>query len=234
MENLSYFESLTPRSELDSDRAHPVITRNRASIERVLTWARDYLCKPHPELGREGPVCPYVSRSLAKDLFFFAVYDKPQVEQAQVHQLLLSFRDRFLETEPKTGDDAIFKSFLILFPNIPIEDAPRVIDDSQQALITRFTPHGLMIGEFHPKPPDKRGLWSPDFRPLDCPVPLLAVRHMVNTDILFLKGNQENVENYLRIHGKNPPPRMYPHINEALVQFKLDHPLFKRDAVGSV
>lgn len=232
MEHLSLLDSLTPISDLYSEQAHPAIQRNRDAVDKILNWAREYLCRPHPDLGREGPVCPFVSRSLSRNLFFIAVYDRPDIDKHLIKKLLLAYRDRFVETEPKTGNDAIFKSFLVLFPNMPDEEATHLIDQSQQELITQFTPEGLMVGEFHPKPPDKRGLWNPNFRPLYCPVPLLAIRHMVNTDILFLKGNRDNVVDYLRIHGENVPRQMYKYVNEAVTRFGLDFPLFNVEMAG--
>ena len=42
-----------------------------------------------------------------------------------------------------------------------------------------------MIGQFYPGCAEN-GLWNPDFRPLDSPLPMLAIRHMVESDLPFL------------------------------------------------
>ena len=58
---------------------------------------------------------------------------------------------------------------------------------------------GLMLGQFHPLPPAEGGLWNPDFRPLRSPVPLLAIRQMVPSDLPFLTGEVEFLDSYLRV-----------------------------------
>ena len=214
-------------SEIDKPSIPTVFKTYRDYIDRVMDWAQEYLCKAHPQLGRKGPVCPFVGKSLEKNLFFLSVYDQADVEIEEVQQLLLAFRDRFLETEPTTGYDTIFKSILVLFPNLDVEKAPEIIDQTQVELIERFTPKKLMIGEFHPGPPQKPGLWNDDFRPLYCPVPMLVIRHMVNTDILFLKRNKPNTVNYLKFFGHDIPQKMKVHVNEAVRAFDLDFPLFE-------
>ncbi len=67
-----------------------------------------------------------------------------------------------------------------------------------------------MVGEFHDGPPDKGGLWNPLLRPLDAPVPMLVVRHMVTTDLPFLTSREEHVSAYrrdLRRPRARPPER---------------------------
>ena len=56
---------------------------------------------------------------------------------------------------------------------------------------------GLMIGQFYPGC-DEAGIRNPDFRPLQSPIPLLAIRHMVNSDFPFLAGSVAWIEEYLR------------------------------------
>ena len=65
----------------------------------------------------------------------------------------------------------------------------------------------LMLGQFHPLPPAEPGLWNADFRPLRSPVPLLAIRHMVPTDLPFLTSDRRFVESYREVFGDSLPPR---------------------------
>jgi hypothetical protein len=95
-------------------------------------------------------------------------------------------RDWFLELEPQHGPQAQLKTLLLLLPDVAAADAPAVIDETQRLLKPAFVRNGLMIGQFHPGPPDAPGLWNEAFRPLHSPVPLLAIRHMVASDLPFL------------------------------------------------
>ena len=222
-------QSLVNVADLDNETLPAVFKRYRPAIDQVLRWSREYLSSPHPELGRKGPVCPFVAKALEKNLYFLSVYDKTRIEPEEVKELLLGFRDRFLEIEPRDGYDAIFKCILVLFPNLPIEDAPRIIDATQVDLIEQFTPFKTMIGEFHPGPPNKPGLWNQNFKPLFCPVPMLVIRHMVNTDILFLRGNRTNTMNYLKFFGNDVPKRFVHYANQAIDAFGIDHPHIREE-----
>ena len=52
--------------------AGDVPSEHLGPVQEILAWARQYLDTPHPELGRNGPVCPYTQPSLHKGLFHLA------------------------------------------------------------------------------------------------------------------------------------------------------------------
>ena len=56
---------------------------------------------------------------------------------------------RFDELEPRTGRAAAYKAVVMIFPQVPLSHAPRLIDGVQLALKPEFVARGLMIGEFH-------------------------------------------------------------------------------------
>lgn len=190
-------------------------------LREIAQWAEDYLCQPHPELGREGPVCPYARSSIRKRLFFLTVRPGSDLEPPQVEEHIKSLRDLFLEIEPLDGNDAIFKTILCLFPDVPLEETERLIDAIQEKLRPQYVRHGLMVGEFHARPPAKAGLWNEDFRPLNSPVPMLVIRHMVPTDIAFLKNEQALVAAYLERFGGEIPAHLREDVDEAARRFGL-------------
>lgn len=87
-------------------------------------------------------------------------------------------------------------ALLVAFPAVGVRDVGWVVEDSQRRLKTEFVERGLMIGEFHPGPPPAPGLHNPSFRPLHSPVPLLAIRRMVGTDLPFLTADEHHLEVY--------------------------------------
>lgn len=193
----------------------------REPLEQIVAWAREYLCRPHPELGREGPVCPFVQAAMDKGLFFLTIYRGSDLSEDEVIASLVKYRDWFLEIEPRSGVDAIFKTILILFPDISVAKAVDLIEGTQEKLKADYVAEGLMIGEFHAAPPRKVGLWNPEFRPLRSPVPLLAIRHMVPTDFAFLKGSSELLASYLKIHGDVVPVHIKERVREAAAAYGL-------------
>jgi len=195
----------------------------RDTLETLLDWVEDYLCKPHPSLGRTGPVCPFTAPALEQDLLTVSFFPGVR-DAAAVREIVRGERDIFLSTEPRRGNTAQFKCFLLLFPDIDPDDINTTIDAAQASLQESFVSRGLMVGEFHSGPPDKRGLWNAEFRPLACPVPLLAIRHMVPTDILFLKDKSTLVADYLRQFGDMVPGKMRHLVEEAAERFGFDLP----------
>jgi hypothetical protein len=94
-------------------------------------------------------------------------------------------REHFLGRETVDGKIDIFGSMVLIFPDVTNEEASQVIDPSQRELKPSFVREGLMLGEFHKFSPTP-GLRNKSFRPLRSPIPLLAIRHMVESDVDFL------------------------------------------------
>jgi hypothetical protein len=170
------------------------------AARRIFEWARGYLSRPHPDLGRPGPVCPYTTQSLRSSRFWVTAHRGARPAPAELVRTVLRYRDWFVRLEPSHGHRAQLKTILVLFPNIATADAPLLVDRTQELLKTEFVRAGLMVGEFHPGPPPAPGLWNKDFRPLRSPVPLLAIRHMVPSDRPFLTGNADHLAAYLAIY----------------------------------
>jgi uncharacterized protein DUF6875 len=153
----------------------------------VLKWLREFIARPHPNLGRAGSVCPFVPNSLELDSIWIAeiTTDKPSIES--ISATMTRYRNIFLETEPKHGPAAMNKAFLVAFPSLMASGAEgtAVIDEVQYRLKPYFVERGMMLGEFHAAN-ESPGLRNPEFRPLRSPIPMLAIRHMVESDLPFM------------------------------------------------
>lgn len=161
----------------------------------IMNWVKNFLGRPHPNLGRPGVVCPFVPHSLKSNSIRLAVIHTKDLYVEQLEEIVGRYRDIFLEMEVKEDELAINRAFLLIFPDIHIEDAPKLVDSVQQKLKPLFVESGLMIGEFH-KRNESPGLHNPNFRPLRSPIPLLAIRFMVEADLPFLESPADP---YLRI-----------------------------------
>ena len=192
------------RDEPDPD--WPRAARDALPAAREIhDWARAYLSRPHPELGRPGPVCPYVPGSLRAQRFWVTACGGTRPDRQAAIKTVLAYRDWFLSLEPRDGGASRLKTILVLFPDVSLADAPAVIDGAQRVLKPHFVREGLMVGEFHPVPPRTPGLWNHAFRPLRSPVPLLAMRHMVSSDLPFLIDDRESLAAYLRRFSERVP-----------------------------
>jgi hypothetical protein len=215
---------LVEQSDFDRDPLPPLVMENLEPLRQVLSWARDYLCQPHAELGRTGPVCPFTRPAMRKDLFWMAVWRGSDMTQPEIADVVRLYRDWFMDMEPRDPKLAQYKSINILFPDLPESHWKTLIEATQEELKAEYVPHGIMIGEFHPGPPDKESLWNPAFKPLKSPLPLLSIRHMVPTDFAFLKGRPDFMASYLALHGEKIPGPMLAEVREVSAKFGLTVP----------
>jgi hypothetical protein len=152
----------------------------------VLAETRQWLSelgKPHPDLGRRGPVCPFIQGTFTRETMWLAVCRPSNSTTAEIQRTVTPYRDLFLQLSPQSGEGALFKAIVLIFPEL-VQNA-HVIDEIQQTLKPFFIGEGLMIGEFHAQNRSP-GLHNPHFFPLRSPYPMLAIRYMVPSDLPFL------------------------------------------------
>lgn len=216
--------------ELSDFRAEPLpapVQEHLEPLRAIVHWAMDYLCQPHAELGRRGAVCPFTTPSIRRNLFFLTVMPGADLRQADVVEVVRKYRDWFLELEPHEPRMAQYKTINILFPDIPEEAWSTLIEGTHGELKADYVSAGIMLGEFHPGPPQKVALRNPDFRPLKSPLPLLGIRNMVPTDFAFLRDRRDFMEAYLARHGDkidSLPGTMPADVRQAAAEFGLDLP----------
>jgi hypothetical protein len=212
---------LAELSDLEREPMPERVRENLGTLRATVDWAKAYLAQPHPDLGRSGPVCPFVRPAMGKGTIFFTVWPGDRLDADEVESVVRSYRDWFLELEPAQGREAQYKSINILFPDIPAGDVERLIDGTQERLKPVYVRDGIMIGEFHPGPPKKAGLWNENFRPLKSPIPLLSIRYMVATDFAFLRDRREFMEAYLNAFADRLPGALSERVHDAALHFGL-------------
>jgi len=196
-------------------------------LAEILGWVRSFLARPNPELGRTGPVCPYVPTALSLDTIWCALVPGAVTDPAHLAAVIGEYRDLFLSLEPRQLPEAMNKAILIVFPDLG-EGGAAVVDEVQRELKPRFVETGLMLGEFHGAN-ESPGLRNPDFRPLRSPIPMLAIRHMVETDLPFLTRSLDPpamrasfMRSYLRRLGATVSRNSFGQAIEGLVTAELE------------
>ncbi len=149
----------------------------------VLTrWIADHLVHPHPDLGRDGPVCPFIRQTTNHHALWAAVIrggDELTVEDLSA--AVLDAHALYNRLRAGESDDRRLTAVTI-FPGLTRTDR---IDTVHRRHKTEVVRDGLMLGQFYPgcRVP---GLWNAAFRPLDAPLPMLVIRPMMTTDYPFL------------------------------------------------
>jgi peroxiredoxin len=192
----------------------------------MLQYIRKFLAKSHPDVGRSGPVCPFVPKSLRKDALHLCIMrtgaGKSGDEMHQVRDDIIAFLESFAPVfstmEPTKGAAQQFKAAIFIFPDIPLDQTELCIDGVQSACKPFFVRRGLMLGEFHLRN-NSPGLRNEAFFPLRTPIPCLAVRHMVPTDLAFLDVSKYEpetrvafLESFLDVFGEDKVYKNAPEI----------------------
>jgi hypothetical protein len=165
-------------SDVGSDAA------NRLVIARQ--WITEFVVNPHPELGREGDVCPFMKKAMLQDYVLLRSFDA-RLGDERMCDFVREMRDTLLAmSEAKVGklDRSYLTSVMVPYGLEEIEMRHQM-ERVHTVLKPEFVELGLMLGEFWPGHVGP-GLHNKDFRPLSSPLVMLAIRHMVQTDVAFL------------------------------------------------
>jgi hypothetical protein len=173
------------------------ISFEEASIDerfsRILRWIEDFLCAPNTELGRLGDVCPFAKTAVLKRSIEF--YRNHSLSVACLSDDIELHRQAFLRSG---GRDDIYRCRIIVPDSL--DNASSAVEYVQKQLKPMFVENHLMLGQFFPEC-EVPGLRNVRFRPLQTPIPLIAIRNMVPTDIAFLYGNEQYVTLYMEKFG---------------------------------
>ncbi len=173
----------------------------RDELELFSGWVTNFLEKSNKNLGRTGAVCPYVQYAEEKEYFKVGIFEQPNPVQSHIVNLIRGLKDTFLSMPPLQKKDKKFKAITVLFPALTQSQIYHIIDDVQLQLKPEFVKQGMMIGQFYENC-QQGGLRNSNFKPLQSPVPLLAIRYMVETDWPFLEGDKILEQAYQTFFGE--------------------------------
>ncbi|MFB2551807.1 DUF6875 domain-containing protein [Ensifer soli] len=148
-----------------------------------LDWIETYLMQGHPDLGRPGAVCPFTRQAARLDTVRVAI---SRIDPEDDSAALALVRRSFAELDAiacKPGMEH-FRTVIIGFPRCGTAEGVAMLKAVQRAHRFHSLRRGRMIGLMHAQSEDE-GLWNKAFRPLRAPMPVLAVRHMVEQDAPF-------------------------------------------------
>src|SRR5262249_47080207 len=146
----------------------------------VAQWITSYLISAHPDLGRTGDGCPFTAQALRIDTIRIGVSTATSAHTAIIKRDMHEcFRQFALIPAAKSMKH--FRTIIVGFPGIDDEKGLEGLKIAQAHLKFYCLLRGLMLGRFHAGSNDP-GLWNPDFRPLRSPIPLLAIRELVEND----------------------------------------------------
>ena len=187
----------------DASRTRELAESELGALQAVADWIKTFVATPHKDLGRAGPVCPFVPGSLERKTLWLAPEQIADRSAPAVVELMNGYIRRLLDTQPTDGDDTKYKTIVVVFADLPADRAQGVFDDVlQQLAVPSYAEDGILFGPFYDGN-EGTALYNSSFRPFQSPAPFLFVRHTVITDWKFFLDNEDLLNLWARRFGES-------------------------------
>jgi hypothetical protein len=173
------------------------------ALHAVADWIESYVVQPHKDLGRAGPICPFVPRALERKTFWLAPEQIADMDVPAVVELMDGYRKLFLDARPTDGDDAKYKVIVVVFTELRGDRAQGVFDGVlDQLAVGSYAEDGILYGPFY-EGHEGTAIYNSSFRPFRSPVPFLFVRYGVISDWKFFLDNEDLFNLWARRFGES-------------------------------
>ena len=173
---------MNPRTDAIAESGFTPLSAPHQKV--IHQWLDDYITTPHPDLGREGAVCPFVKPSLRTGSL--ATVERPWTGEQHIHDMVKTIQQaiNLFTSMPWNAPKPTLRSLIVAMPDLAPNDW-WLIDEGHRLAKDDAVSNGIMIGQFHPActAPAAR---NPLFPVNQAPLPLIAVRNMAFHDIIFL------------------------------------------------
>jgi uncharacterized protein DUF6875 len=187
----------------EASRTRELAESDRNGLRAVADWTKTYVAKPHPDLGRAGPVCPFVPVAWEHKTLWLAAERSAGRSVQDIIQLIDGYKRLLLAAHPLDGDDADYKSIVVVFADLPAAKAKDFFSGVlQQVSVPSYVNDGLVMGPFY-EGNDGTAIYNPNFRPFTSPVPFLLMRRAVITDWKFFLDNEDWLRFWARRYGES-------------------------------
>lgn len=176
-------QSVSAAPRVTIEQARSGAWADDSAMQTLLDWVETYLMRGHADLGRTGAVCPFTKQAAKLDTVRLAISRAGTEDEDEAFALI---RKTFAELEqiPCKAGMEHFRTIIVGFPECSTPEGMAMLERVQRGhkyySLSRFRMIGYMFAKN-----DAPGLWNPDFRPLRAPLPVLAIRHLVEQDAPF-------------------------------------------------
>ena len=185
--------SLTRAQDLDdSSKTRGLEGPDLDALRSVVNWIKTFVAMPNKDLGRGGPVCPFVGKAMDRGTLWLAPERIADRGVADAVRLVNDYKGRLLRADPLQGDDIAFKAILVVFTDVSADHANDVLSDPQIAKLLKpaYAQDGVVIGEFHERN-DGGAVYNSAFHPFMSPVPFVLLRHANISDWKFFVDDDD-------------------------------------------
>ena len=187
----------------DASKTKQLAKSDLAALRTVADWIKSFVVRPHKDLGRDGPVCPFVPEALERKTLWLASEHIAGRSVADVVQLINGYKTQFLHAQPIDGDGANYKSIVVVFTDLSADRAKGLFDDVlKQLAVPSYVEDGLVMGGFYENN-EGTAVYNRGFRPFMSPVPFLLMRHAVISDWKFFLDNDDWLNRWAHRYGES-------------------------------
>jgi hypothetical protein len=187
----------------DVSRTRELAESDLDALRAVADWIKAFVVAPHKDLGRAGPVCPFVPGSLERRTLWLAAEQIADRGVPEVVELMNGYRRLLLDTRPIDGDDVSYDVIVVVFTDLPADRAQGVFDDVLDHLAVRsYVEDGILFGPYY-EGNQGTAIYNSSFRPFQSPVPFLFVRHGVTGDWKFFLDDEDWLDLWARRYGES-------------------------------
>ena len=188
----------------DPGRTGKLADSDLASLRAVTDWINTFIVQPHKDLGRTGPVCPFVPGSLERRALWLAPEHIANRSVADLVQLVNDYKALLLRAQPSGSDDAIYKAILVVFTDVSADRANDDFNDVHMQDLSQpaYADDGVVLGQFHERN-EGSAVRNPDFHPFRAPVPFLLMRLAVTGDWVFFLDDEDWFNTWARRWGES-------------------------------
>ena len=187
----------------DSSRTGKLSDSDLNARHTVADWIKTFVVRPNKDLGRAGPVCPFVPGSLERKTLWLAPEQIANQSVPDVVQLMNGYKRLLLDTRPTDGGDVIYNVIVVVFSDLPADRAQGVFDDVLKHLaVPSYVEDGILFGPYY-EGNEGTAIYNSSFRPFQSPVPFLFVRHGVTSDWKFFLDDEEWLNLWAHRYGES-------------------------------
>jgi hypothetical protein len=188
----------------DSSRTSKLADSDLDSLRIVTDWINTFVTQPHKDLGRSGPVCPFVPGSLERKALWLAPEHIANQSAADLVHLVNDYKALLLRGQSGGADDAIYKAILLVFTDVSADRANDDLNDVHMQDLNQpaYADDGVVLGQFHERN-EGSAVRNPNFHPFRAPIPFLLMRLAVTGDWVFFLDNEDWFNTWTRRWGES-------------------------------
>jgi hypothetical protein len=188
----------------NSSRTKELAESDLSALRSVADWITTFVARPHKDLGRAGPVCPFVPGAYDHQTLWLAPERIGDRSVSDVVRLVNGYKRLLLSAQPIEGDDTSDKAIVVVFTDLSADRAKEYMDDLQMQEVKRlsYAEDGVVMGDFH-KRNEGSAIRNRSFQPFKSPVPFLLMRHAVVSDWMFFLDNEDWLSLWARRFGES-------------------------------